>query len=109
MMHKTIYALGMPLDAWRHKSSIAEFGVGEDCATLYHIRSMSEGQGHATELLAEAKRHYEKLGKVVGSTVALTSRMKGILDRLGIPEYSDDGELSPLPIPTPSACDTMKI
>ena len=106
MMHKTIYALGMPLEAWRHKSCIAEFGVGDGYAMLYHIRSFVEGQGHATELLTEAKRYYESLGKIVGSTVALTSRMKGILDRLGIPEYGD-GELSTLAVPTPSACDTM--
>ena len=79
--------LGMELDIWEHKSCTAEFGTGDDWATLYSIESTLPGNGHATELLIEAKRHYEEQGLRFGGSVALNSRMKKIYQRLAIKEY----------------------
>lgn len=84
-------SLGMELDQWKHKSCVAEFGVGEDrkgkWATLYSIRSDERGKGHATELLRQAKGYYEKQGLKFGGTVALNDTMRGIYERLNIEEY----------------------
>jgi hypothetical protein len=88
MEHHKENVMGMELDAWKHKSCSAEFGMGNDWATLYSIRSRLPGKGHATELLAEAKRFYEEQGKRFGGTVALNSRMAKIYKRLAIKEYS---------------------
>jgi hypothetical protein len=38
----------MELDEWTYKSCKAEFGVGDDWATLCYIASKKEEQGHAT-------------------------------------------------------------
>jgi hypothetical protein len=82
-----IDALGMPLEQWRYKSCIANFGVGEDWATLYDIHSMEESKGHATYLLTEAKKHYEDKGMRFAGSVALNDRMRSIYQRLDIKEY----------------------
>jgi hypothetical protein len=79
----------MDLEEWRHESCVARFGVGDDWATLYEIRSRNEGKGHATALLTDAKRHYEAAGKSFGGSVALNPRMRAIYQRLGIREYTD--------------------
>ena len=88
MEHKKENVLGMELDVWKHKSCSAEFGTGNDWATLYSISSRKPGQGHATELLTEAKRYYEDQGLRFGGSVALNSRMRKIYQRLAIKEYS---------------------
>lgn len=77
----------MTLEQWTHKSCQAEFGLGDDWATLYSIESQEKGKGHATELLAEAKRYYEAQGKKFGGSVALNDTMADIYKRLKITEY----------------------
>jgi len=84
----------MELEEWTHKSCVADFALGEDWATLYDIESTEEGQGHATELLTEAKRFYEAQGKTFGGSVALNATMQHIYRKLGITEYADDGVYS---------------
>jgi hypothetical protein len=81
--------LGMELDVWQTAGGDcrAEFGVGDDWATLYSIRSATEGKGQATEILKAARSHYVLNGKKFGSSVALNERMRGILQHLDIPEY----------------------
>ncbi len=79
--------LGMPMDRITYKSSIAHVACGTDWATLYDIMSKEQGKGHATELLRQAKAHYEASGKTFGGTVALNDRMKQIYQRLGITEF----------------------
>ena len=79
--------LGMELEEWTNKSCIAHFGVGVNWATLYEISSQQKRQGHATELLKEAKKYYEKLNKVVGGSVALNSVMGNLYKKLGYKEY----------------------
>ena len=88
MEHKKENIMGMELEVWRNKSCRAEFGTGEDWATLYLIESEEPSKGHATELLTEAKRYYEEQGLRFGGTVALNSRMSKIYQRLGIKEYA---------------------
>ena len=78
----------MEMEVWTNKSSKAEFGVGDDWATLYRIESTEEGKGHATELLLEAKKFYEAQGKRFGGTIALNSRMAKLYKKLGIKEYN---------------------
>jgi hypothetical protein len=90
MTQKRVNVLGMELVQWNHESCRAHFAVEEDWATLYDIRSSEPGQGHATELLREAKRFYEAEGRRFGGTVALTDRMKRIYQRLGITEYAGE-------------------
>ena len=89
MERKQVTILGMKQDQWTHESCTAEFGVGNDWATLYHIYSSKPGNGHATALLIEAKKHYESQGKRFGGSVALSDRMASIYRRLGIMEYGD--------------------
>ena len=79
--------LGMDLERMEFKSCVAHFGVGDDWATLYSIRSQEEGKGHATQLLQAAKVHYKEQGKKLGGSIALNERMRGIYKRLKIPEY----------------------
>lgn len=79
--------LGMELEQWTNKSCVANFAIGDDWATLYDIESKEEGKGHATELLIEAKKHYEGQGKRFGGDVALNDRMRKIYQELGIKEY----------------------
>jgi len=88
MEHKKENCMGMELEVWRNKSCRAEFGTGDDWATLYLIESEEQGKGHATELLVEAKRYYEERGLSFGGSVALNSRMREIYQRLGIKEYA---------------------
>lgn len=90
MEHEKVNTLGMELDIWKYKSCSAEFGTGEDWATLYLIKSEEPSKGHATELLIEAKRYYEERGLKFGGTVALNSRMKNIYQKLAIKEYLGD-------------------
>lgn len=79
----------MELERWTHESCTADFGVGNDFATLYTIESKKEGKGHATQLLIEARHHYEATqGKKFGGSVALNERMRSIYKRLGIEEYA---------------------
>jgi hypothetical protein len=82
--------LGMELEQWTNKSCVAEVGVGDTWATVYYIESKEEGKGHATELLKEAKKHYEGEGKVFGSSVALNERMRHLLVKLNIKEYVEN-------------------
>lgn len=77
-----------PLTRWEYKSCRADFGEGQEWATLYFIKSDEPGKGHATILLTSAKRYYEGLGKRFGGTVALNDRMQRIYQRLGIHEYT---------------------
>jgi hypothetical protein len=87
MNPKKVNILGMELDEWEFASCIAHFGVGPDWATLFDIRSLIEGRGHATTLLREAKAYYEAQNKKVGGSVALNSKMRYIYQNLEIEEY----------------------
>lgn len=84
---RPVTVLGMELDQWTYQSCVAHFGVGKEWATLYGIESTEPGKGHATELLTQAKKYYEGLGKRVGGTIALNGRMRKIYERLGITEH----------------------
>lgn len=66
---------------------MADFGVGDDWATLYSIKSQEPGKGHAAETLTAARAHYEAKGKTCGGSTALSSRMRKVYERLGITEY----------------------
>jgi hypothetical protein len=85
--HKTETVMGMNLEIWRHESCEAQVAEGPDWATIYVVESADEGKGHAQELLAEAKKHYEGLGHRFGGSVALNSRMRHIYQKLKINEY----------------------
>jgi hypothetical protein len=84
MVIEHITQLGMPLERWTHKSCTAEFGVGDDWATLYFIQSTEPGRGHATTLLVSARMYYKNRGKRFSGTVPLNSRMADIYKRLEI-------------------------
>jgi len=90
MKIEPVTILGMDLERWTYQSCIAEFGSGEDWATLYSIESKEPGKGHATALLTAAKQHYEAQGKRFGGSVALNKRMRAIYQRLRINEYDSD-------------------
>lgn len=79
--------MGMVLDEITHKSCVAHVGVGDNWATIYFIISEQKRQGHAEELLTEAKKYYETQGKQFGSTVALNKGMETLLKKLKIKEY----------------------
>lgn len=79
--------MGMPLDEWTHKSCSATIGIGNDWATVYSIESKEHGKGHATELLIGMKKYYESEGKKFASSVALSSAMRHLLQKLNIKEY----------------------
>ena len=81
--------MGMDLVQWTNKSCVAEFGVGDDWATLYYVESKDWGKGHCTELLRAAKKYYENIGKKFGGSVALNDRMKSIYQKLNIEEYAE--------------------
>lgn len=83
--------LGMELECWTIVAGdcTAQFGVGDDWATLYGIVAETESRGQAAALLRAAKQHYETAGKRFGSSVALNPRMSGIPRRLSITEYRD--------------------
>ena len=78
MKREIVNVLGMPLERWINESCVADFGVGDNWATLYSIESKEEGKGHATGLLIEAKKYYEGQGKDFGGTIALNARMRKI-------------------------------
>lgn len=82
-----VHFMGMPVDEWKYRSCTAHFGVGRDWVTLYDIRSLNEGHGHATFILKRAKGYYEKQGKKVGGSVALNDRMRSLYEKLGYEEY----------------------
>ena len=86
MERKIVNILGMELEQWTNGGCRAEFGVGDNWATLYSIKSNNPGKGEATNLLIEAKRYYEKLGKEFGGSVALNDKMKRIYQKLKIKE-----------------------
>ena len=87
---KKINVMGMDLDEWKWRSCTAQFGVGDDWATLYHIKSKEEGKGHATELLVRARVYYERKGLRFGGSVALSPAMSRIYRKLKIKEYKDE-------------------
>lgn len=89
LINENIEIMGMKLDQWTNKSCVANFGIGDDWATLYDIQSNEESKGHATELLKKAKEYYEKKGKRFGGSVALNERMRKIYKRLKIKEYTN--------------------
>ena len=76
-----------PLELWKYKSCEAEFGIGENWATLYSIESKKKRKGHATELLTAAKKHYESRGLSFGGSVALNPDMRNLYEKLDIYEY----------------------
>lgn len=77
----------MALDRWSLGDCEAQFGIGDDWATLYVILSQNPGHGEATRLLLKAKNHYEGQGKKVGGTIALNPAMRHIYEQLGYEEY----------------------
>ena len=80
--------MGMTLERWTYLSCVADFGVGDDWATLYSINSKERGKGHATYLLKQAKEHYEEYeDKRFGGTVALSEPMAHLYKKLKIKEY----------------------
>jgi hypothetical protein len=89
MQRSKVELLGMKMDRWMHESCEADFGVGQDWATLYTIRSTVPSKGHATALLIEAKKFYESKGKRFAGTVAINPRMAAIYERLGIAEIRE--------------------
>lgn len=84
---QTVNVMGMPLIRWSFKGCKADFGVGDDFATLYNIVSKDKGKGHASFVLQIAKSYYEKNGKRFGGTVALNDTMSHIYKKLNIHEY----------------------
>ena len=81
---------GMELEEWKCGDSVARFAVGENghpWAILYDIESEHYGLGHATELLREAKKYYEKQGRSVGGPTALNPIMQRIYKRIGYYAY----------------------
>ena len=79
--------LGMELDEWKYKSCIAHFGVGDNWATLFDIKSEEKNKGHATKLLIESKIYYLAQSKSVGGSVALNRVMNHLYHKLGYKEY----------------------
>ena len=84
---REVVSLGMELEEWTLNGCIAQFGVGDDWATLYIAMSENPGRGDATQLLLEAKEHYEAQGKKVGGSVAINPAMRHIYEKLGYEEY----------------------
>lgn len=87
IVFKPIETMGMHLTQATYKSCTANIGLGKDWATIYSISSSDEGKGHCQELCKYLKEFYTECGKVFGSTVALSSSMKHILQKLEITEY----------------------
>ncbi len=84
---KNVNLLGMCLVRWTYEGCEANFGIGDDFATLYSIESKVKGKGYATFVLSEAKKYYEDKGKSFGGTVALNDTMRHIYNKLEIKEY----------------------
>ena len=91
MNPKKIKQMGMELDEWKIESCVAHFAIGESkngpWATLYAIISKEKNKGHATKLLADAKKYYEAQNRQVGGSVALNPIMKHIYKKLKYHEY----------------------
>ena len=87
MKKEFVNVMGMELERWTNGGCVANFGVGNDWATLYDIESRNESKGEATALLKEAKEYYERLNKKFGGSIALNERMSKIYQRLQIQEY----------------------
>lgn len=85
MKHYPVQVLGMELERWEHGGCKADFGVGDDWATLYHIKSQNEGKGEARAIMEAAKEHYK--GKRMGGTVALHPAIKHLYQSLNYTEY----------------------
>lgn len=86
---KNVNLCGMDLVEWRYESCTAVFATDEDWATLYAIRSVHEGKGHATILLKCAQSYFEGIGKRFGGTIASHPAMRHLYRKLGITEYTD--------------------
>ena len=84
-----VVVMGMPLTRWTYKGCEADFGVGEDFATLFVIESKEKRKGYATLVLSVAKSFYEAKGKKFGGTVALNDVMRHIYRKLKIEEYGN--------------------
>ncbi len=85
-----INSFGIELDEWKYGDSVARFAIGENghpWAILYDIESEQYGLAHATKLLKEVKRYYEKRGRSVGGSMALNPIMQRIYKRIGYYEY----------------------
>ena len=89
MKIEKIEIMGLKLDKCFYKSAFAQVAVGNNWATIYIAASEEEGQGHMTELLRQAKKHYEGLGKTFYGSVALNNTMQHIYNKLGIKEYEE--------------------
>lgn len=76
------------LELWKCESCKAVFGVGDNWATLYFIKSEEEGKGHATALILATQKYYEGKGLVFGGSVALNMRMRRLYHKCGIREYT---------------------
>lgn len=59
---------------------------GEGWATVYTVESSMPGKGYCQQLLLKLKHIYKDVN--FGSTVALNDRMKHILRKLNIKEYT---------------------
>jgi len=84
-----VVSLGMEIERFTYLSCQADFGVGDDWATLYHIHSQEPNKGHATTLLTEAKQYYESQGKEFGGSTALNEPMRRLYRKLGITEFDE--------------------
>lgn len=92
---ETIYHNGIEVEFWEHKSCTAQVGksIKGKWATVYYVESEHPGNGHATELLAILKSHYEGQGLEFGSSIALNDRMRYLLEKLQIREYNQPGDV----------------
>ena len=90
MKKEDVNVMGMPLERWTNGSCVADFGVGDDWATLYSIETpqADRKKGLATNLLIEARKYYEEQGKNFGGSIALSPEMKKIYGKLNITEYA---------------------
>ena len=76
------------IHVWHFQSCEAQVGVGKDWATIYTIRSMEPGKGHATTLMLAMKKYYEGQGLKFGGSVALNDRMCRLYRKCGVKEYT---------------------
>lgn len=90
MKIEPVTVLGMPLIRYTHKSCTADVAEDTGWATVYFIASREQGKGHATELMRELKKIYEKKGKKFGCTVDLNPAIRHICDKLNIEIYDKE-------------------
>ena len=90
MQISKITELGMTLDACTYKTCYANVGIGNDFATIYYIETLKidRNKGYATELILQMKKHYKKLGKKFGTSVALSPQMQHLIKKLKLKEYN---------------------